>query len=67
MTYLTADGSKVKCLGKAMMKITSGETVYGTMVIVGAVNNNLLGEDFITKFHCNWCFDEGSFIINGSR
>ena len=37
------------------------------MVIVGAVNNNLLGEDFITKFRCNWCFDEGSFIINGSR
>ena len=52
-TYLTADGSKVKCLGKAMMKITFSETVYETMVLSGAVYNN-------------WCFDEGSFIINGS-
>ena len=51
-TYLTADGSEVKCLGKAMMKITFGETVYETMVLVGAVFNN-------------WCFDEGSFY-NGS-
>ena len=65
-TYLTADGSKVKCLGKAMMNISFGETVYETMVLVGAVHNNLLGEDVITKFRCNWCFDEGSFIINGS-
>ena len=36
------------------------------MVVVGAINNNLLGENLITKFRCNWSFDEGSFIINGS-
>ena len=50
-----------------MMSVVFNETVYDTMVVVGSVSNNLLGEDFITKYRCNWDHDEGCFIINGSR
>lgn len=47
---VVADGRKVGCAGEAFMVLTFGEIVYEHPVIVGGVNNNLLGEDFVTKF-----------------
>jgi hypothetical protein len=45
--YIAANGQKVKCLGKAVMSLTVGNTVFGHEVTVGRVRNNLIGEDFI--------------------
>ena len=65
--YIAANGQKVKCLGKAVMSLTVGNTVFGHEVTVGRVRNNLIGEDFITAYRCVWDHDESCFIIKGSR
>ena len=65
--YIAANGQKVKCLGKAVMSLTFGNTVFEHEVTVGGVRNNLIGEDFITAYRCVWDHDESCFIIKGSR
>lgn len=49
------------------MALFFGEIVYEYPVIVRGVNNNLLGEDFITKFGCNSDHDGSIFILNKYR
>ena len=66
-SYVTANGQKLKCYGQANMNITFGDHVYPHVVVVGGVRNNLIGEDFIIAYRCNWDHDESSFIIKGSR
>ena len=65
--YIAANGQKVKCLGKAVMSITFGNTVFEHEITVGGIRNNLIGEDFITAYRCVWDHDESCFIIKGSR
>lgn len=43
-TYVTANGQKLECLGKASMTLTFGENTFEHEVIVGGVGSNLLGE-----------------------
>ena len=64
--YIAANGQKVKCLGKAVMSLTFGNTVFEHEVTVGGVRNNLI-EDFITAYRCVWDHDESCFIIKGGR
>ncbi len=66
-SYVTASGQKLRCYGQAQMNIAFGENVYPHEVVVGGVRSNLIGEDFITMYRCNWDHDESSFIIKGSR
>lgn len=65
--YVTASGDKLECLGRALMHITFGDRVFEHEVNVGGVRNNLIGEDFITTYRCNWDHDEACFVIRGSR
>lgn len=65
--YVTASGQNLKCTGQALMSIGFGDNIYPHMVVVGVVRHNLIGEDFITKYRCNWDHDESSFVIKGSR
>lgn len=67
MKFHAAEGSMLTCLGESVMQLTFGDTIYDFPVVVAEVNTNLLGEDFITQFRCNWDHDEGCLIINGSR
>ena len=66
-SYVTASGQKLKCYGQAQMNIAFGDNIYPHEVVVGVVRHNLIGEDFITKYRCNWDHDEASFVIKGSR
>ena len=65
-TYIVANGQKLKCLGRAVMSITFGESVFEHEVVVGGVRNNLI-EDFITTYRCTWDHDESSLIVRGRR
>ncbi|CAC5379235.1 unnamed protein product [Mytilus coruscus] len=66
-SYVTANGDRLECFGRALMHITFGECVFEHEVNVGGVRNNLIGEDFITTYRCNWDHDEACFVIKGSR
>ena len=65
--FETADGSILKVLGTADMNISFGEFCVAFPVCVGGVKLNLLGEDFISTFRCQWNFDTKSLDINGYR
>jgi hypothetical protein len=65
--YIAANGQKVKCLGKAVMSLKFGNTVFEHEVTVGGFRNNLIGEDCITAYRCVWDHDESCLIIKGSR
>ena len=66
-SYVTASGQKLKCYGQAEMNIAFGDNIFPHEVVVGVVRHNLIGEDFIAKYRCNWDHDESSFVIRGSR
>ncbi|VDI68959.1 Hypothetical predicted protein [Mytilus galloprovincialis] len=57
-SYVTANGDRLECFGRALMHITFWECVFEHEVNVGGVRNNLIGEDFITTYRCNWDHDE---------
>ena len=65
--YTAADGREIKCLGEAVMTLTFGNVDFEFLVTVGGVRFNLLGEDFISKFRCNWDHDDCTFVIQGSE
>lgn len=44
-----------------------GDSVFEHEVNVGGVRNNLIGENFITTYRCNWDHDEACFVTRGSR
>lgn len=56
--YVTANGDRLECFGRALMHITFWECVFEHEANVGGVRNNLIGEDFITTYRCNWDHDE---------
>ncbi|CAG2185648.1 unnamed protein product [Mytilus edulis] len=49
----------------AVMNISFGEFCAAFPIYVGGVKINLLGEDFISKYRCQWNFDSGSLDIYG--
>ncbi|CAG2214814.1 Beta-1,4-galactosyltransferase 4,Beta-1,4-N-acetylgalactosaminyltransferase bre-4,Beta-1,4-galactosyltransferase 2,Beta-1,4-galactosyltransferase 5,Beta-1,4-galactosyltransferase 1,Beta-1,4-galactosyltransferase 3,Beta-1,4-galactosyltransferase 6 [Mytilus edulis] len=63
--FETADGSTLNILGTAVMNISFGEFCAAFPIYVGGVKINLLGEDFISKYRCQWNFDSGSLDICG--
>lgn len=63
--FETADGSTLNILGTAVMNISFGEFCAAFPIYVGGVKINLLGEDFISKYRCQWNFDSGSLNICG--
>ena len=65
--YTAADDREIKCLGEAVMTLTFGNVDFEFLVTVGGVRFNLLGEDFISKFRCNWDHDDCTFVIQGSQ
>ena len=65
--YITANGERLECFGIALMHIIFGDSVFEHEVNVGGVRNNLIGEDFITTYRCNWDHDEACFVTRGSR
>ena len=64
--YEVADGKILDILGTATMTICFDEFCCEFPVIVGNVKANLLGEDFISKFQCNWNYATRSLEINGN-
>ncbi|CAC5408222.1 unnamed protein product [Mytilus coruscus] len=67
INYVMANGQRLDCLGKASMTLIFGEKKFEHEIIVGGVNSNLIGEDFITMFRCVWAHDESCLVIQGSR
>lgn len=63
--YVTANGQKLECLGKATMSIVFENSSFEQEVIVGGVKSNLIGEDFIVKYRVVWDHDESCMIIKG--
>lgn len=55
--FLSADGRKLKILGTAKMILTLKDIDIEFRVFVGGVTHDLLGEDFIVKFKCNWNYE----------
>lgn len=57
--FTTADGRKLKVIGTAKMLLSFPEFQVIFRVFVADVKSNLLGQDFISKFHCQWdyCFN----------
>ena len=65
--YVTASGQKLNCLGKALMTLIFRDQAFEHEVIEDGVDNNLIGEDFISKYRCKWEHDESAFNIKGCR
>ncbi|CAC5364645.1 unnamed protein product [Mytilus coruscus] len=63
--FETADGSTLNILGTAVMNISFGDFSAAFQIYAGGVKLNLLSEDFISKYRCQWNFDSGSLDING--
>ena len=61
--FITADGNTLLCDGECVLVMTFGDTDIFFPVIVGRVSQNLLGEDFIRHFKCNFDHDNNEFII----
>ncbi|VDI26370.1 Hypothetical predicted protein [Mytilus galloprovincialis] len=67
INYVTANGQRLECLGKASMTLIFGDKSFKHEIIVGGVNSNLIGEDFITIYRCVWDHNESCLVIQGSR
>ena len=65
--FATADGSELKLLGTAKMILTFGNLDVYFRVFVGGVKCNLLGQDFMEKFECQWDYSSDSVILNCAR
>lgn len=61
--FLSADGRKLKLLGTAKMILTLKDIDIEFRVFVGGVTHDLLGEDFIVKFKCNWNYELCAFSL----
>ena len=65
--FATADGSELNLLGTAKMILTFGNLDVYFRVFVGGVKCNLLGQDFMEKFECQWDYSSDSVILNCAR
>ena len=59
----TANGQEIKCKGEGLMTLEFAGNELFFVVLVGDVTNNLLGEDFIRHFKCNFDFSSHEFVI----
>lgn len=55
--FLLVDGCKLKILGIVKMIFILKDIDIEFCVFVGGVIYDLLGEDFIVKFKCNWNYE----------
>ncbi|CAC5382509.1 unnamed protein product [Mytilus coruscus] len=62
--FITVSGGDLKVLGTAVMTLSFDEFCVQFQIIVGGVRNNLLGEDFIQSFRCQWDWDSLSLEIS---
>ena len=62
--FETADGSYLKLLGTARMILTLGDVDVCFRVFVGGVKCNLLGQDFMLRYECQWDYRSDSLILN---
>ena len=62
--FHTANGNKVVCEGEALVLLCFAGTEIYFPVIVGGVMENLLGEDFLQQFQCNFDHKNAKFLIN---
>lgn len=62
--FQAADGNNLRVIGTAKMLISFNGFSVVSRVFVGGVKTNLLGLDFITKFRCQWNFDNNSCVLN---
>lgn len=62
--FQAADGNNLRVIGTAKMLISFNGLSVISRVFVGGVKTNLLGLDFITKFRCQWNFDNNSCVLN---
>lgn len=62
--FQAADGNNLRVIGTAKMLISFNGFSVIFRVFVGGVKTNLLGLDFITKFRCQWNFDNNSCVLN---
>lgn len=61
--FLTANGNAVDCDGETTVLLNfAGQDIYFP-VVVGGVTENLLGEDFIEQFQCNFDHINKKFVI----
>ena len=65
--FATADGSELNLLGTAKMILTFGNLDVYFRVFVGGVKCNLLGQDFMEKFECQWDYSSDRVILNCVR
>ncbi|CAG2199674.1 unnamed protein product [Mytilus edulis] len=63
--FITASGGDLKVLGTAVMTLSFDEFCVQFPIIVGGVRNNLLGENFLQSFRCEWDWDSLSLEISG--
>ena len=61
--FETADGSELKLLGTARMLLTFGDVNVYFRVYIGGVKSNLLGQDFMTKYKCQWEYRSDSLVF----
>lgn len=62
--FATANGSVLHSKGEAAAILELSDLEVYFSVIVGDVTQNLLGEDFINHFKCNFDHGEHRFIIH---
>ena len=62
--FETADGTTLNVVGTAKMMLTLGSISVYFRVFVGGVKSNLLGQDFMTKFECQWKYQSNQMVIN---
>ncbi|CAG2223354.1 unnamed protein product [Mytilus edulis] len=63
--FITASGGDLKVLGTAVMTLSFDEFFVQFPIIVGGVRHNLLGENFLQTFRCEWDWDSLSLEISG--
>ena len=62
--FIAANGGILQCDGKTVVEMKFGEMEVFFPVIVGGVTRNLLGEDFIRHFQCNFDHEQRTSIIS---
>ena len=62
--FENASGHDLNVLGTAYMTLNFDAFETDLRVFVGGVSTNLLGEDFYSKFKCNWDHEKGGMFVN---
>lgn len=60
--FQTADGTNLNIIGTTKMMFSFGTVNVYFRVFVGGVKCNLLGQDFMTKFECQWNYKQNHMV-----